>query len=93
MSSFNASRLGCVPSKTWRFAGWYERCHAVWHLANSSSTKAILESISAQLAVNDSALGSPEQSLRAYIQLRTARRIALNIERRGRPLTLAHRKD
>ena len=44
-------------------------------------------------SVNGFALGSPEQSLRAYIQLRSARRISLNIQRRGRPLTLAYRID
>jgi general secretion pathway protein C len=44
-------------------------------------------------SINGFALGTPAQALSAYVQLRTARRVALNIERRGRPVTLAYRID
>jgi general secretion pathway protein C len=42
-------------------------------------------------SINGFALGTPAQALTAYVQLRTANRVALNIERQGRPLTLAYR--
>ncbi len=42
-------------------------------------------------AINGFALGTPAQALSAYAQLRAARRVALDIERRGQPVTLAYR--
>lgn len=42
-------------------------------------------------SINGFALGTPDQALTAYVQLRTANRVALNIERHGHPLTLAYR--
>jgi general secretion pathway protein C len=42
-------------------------------------------------SINGFALGTPEQALRAYAQLRTATRLALSINRRGNPLTLMYR--
>jgi general secretion pathway protein C len=44
-------------------------------------------------SINGFALGTPAQALAAYAQLRTATRLALNIQRRGQPLTLAYRID
>jgi len=44
-------------------------------------------------SINGFALGTPAQALAAYAQLRTATRLALSIQRRGQPLTLAYRID
>ena len=44
-------------------------------------------------SINGFSLGTPEQALAAYAHLRTANRLAVSIERHGKPLTVAYRID